>query len=206
MINVLLVDEDSISYNLYKYYLDKNDKINCLTLSDNSEKVMDFCKNNVVDVLIMDIDVSLIDEDIFLFVKKIKGMLINIKIILMTKYPEVSYIESAKKSGADSFWYKTGEEEEFVKIFEYTISGKNIFPENTKVVKIGNVFSDKFSDKELEVLRELITGKTDAGISEQLHMSLRSVKGYVQSMKKKTGFKNRTELAVQARVIGLVIK
>ena len=36
-------------------------------------------------------------------------------------------------------------------------------------------------------------------------MSLRTVKGHIQSMRKKTGFRNRTELAVRAREGGLVI-
>ena len=36
-------------------------------------------------------------------------------------------------------------------------------------------------------------------------MSLRSVKGHIQSMREKTGFRNRTELAVRARESGLII-
>ena len=42
-------------------------------------------------------------------------------------------------------------------------------------------------------------------IAEKLYISLRTVKGYVQSMREKTGFRNRTELAVRARESVLVI-
>ena len=72
-------------------------------------------------------------------------------------------------------------------------------------MKIGNILSDELSVKEVEVLRELVKGETDADIARCIHMSIRSVKGYIQSMRSKTGFRNRTELAVQARALGLVM-
>ena len=42
-------------------------------------------------------------------------------------------------------------------------------------------------------------------IAQRLHLSLRTVKAHIQSMREKTGFRNRTELAVRARESGLVI-
>ena len=63
----------------------------------------------------------------------------------------------------------------------------------------------QLSDRELEVLREVVAGLPDADIAEALHMSLRTVKSHIQSMREKTGFRNRTELAVRAREVGLVI-
>ena len=40
---------------------------------------------------------------------------------------------------------------------------------------------------------------------EKLYMSVRTVKQLIQSMRDKTGFRNRTALAVRARESGLVI-
>ena len=70
---------------------------------------------------------------------------------------------------------------------------------------MGDIFSEELTDRELEVLRELVAGESDAAIAEKLFMSLRSVKGHIQSMREKTGFRNRTELAVRARESGLII-
>ena len=72
-------------------------------------------------------------------------------------------------------------------------------------MKLGDIFSEELTDRELEVLRELVAGESDAAIAEKLFMSLRSVKGHIQSMREKTGFRNRTELAVRARESGLII-
>jgi len=73
------------------------------------------------------------------------------------------------------------------------------------VLHIGNADSSEFTDRELEVLRLVVAGETDAAIAEKLYMSLRTVKHHIQSMKDKTGFRNRTELAVRARAKGLII-
>lgn len=57
----------------------------------------------------------------------------------------------------------------------------------------------------LEVLREMTGGDTNHEIAERLHMSVATVKTHILNMLEKTGFKNRTELAVRARESGLVI-
>ena len=55
------------------------------------------------------------------------------------------------------------------------------------------------------MLREVTGGYTNAEISDRLHMSVSTVKAHILSMLEKTGFRNRTELAVRARESGLVI-
>ena len=55
------------------------------------------------------------------------------------------------------------------------------------------------------MLRELISGAPDKVIAEKLHLSVWTVKHYINTLLEKTGFDNRTELAVAARDTGLVI-
>lgn len=48
-------------------------------------------------------------------------------------------------------------------------------------------------------------GLTNSAIAEKLFIDVTTVKSHVTHMLQKTGFQNRTELAIQARVSGLVI-
>ena len=137
--------------------------------------------------------------------EKIKSRFPDIKIIIITSQPECSFIDRARAAGVESFWYKTASAEEILTVMDRTIAGQSIYPDNTPSLKLGNVFSDKFTDREIEVLRLVVSGETDAAIAEKLFLSLRTVKQYIQSMRNKTGFRNRTELAVRARESGLVI-
>ena len=86
-----------------------------------------------------------------------------------------------------------------------TMNGESVYPDTTPTLQLGSAKSSEFSAKELEVLRELISGESDAVIADKLHMSHRTVKAHIQTMREKTGFRNRTELAVRARECGLVI-
>ena len=123
----------------------------------------------------------------------------------MTSQPECSFIDRAREVGVDSFWYKSSNEEELMSVIERTMMGERVYPESTPSLKLGDTLSEEFSNREIAVLRELVAGEPDAVIAEKLYISLRTVKGYVQSMREKTGFRNRTELAVRARESGLVI-
>ena len=105
----------------------------------------------------------------------------------------------------ESFWYKTASAEEILTVMDRTMAGERIYPDNTPTLKLGDACSEAFTDRELQVLRLVVAGESDAAIAEKLFMSLRTVKQHIQSMREKTGFRNRTELAVRARESGLVI-
>ena len=119
--------------------------------------------------------------------------------------PEVSYLKRARKAGADSLWYKEHEEQSLLEIMERTIKGESIYPDAPPRLFLGNASSVEFTEGELEVLRQVIMGKTDQDIAEVLHISVWTVRSHVQHMLQKTGYKNRVELAVKARTAGLVI-
>ena len=137
--------------------------------------------------------------------EKIKQNFPHIKIIIITSQPECSFIDRARKAGVDSFWYKTAASESILDVMGRTLAGESIYPDATPPLQFGYITSDELTDRELEVLREVVAGESDAAIAEKLYMSLRTVKGHIQSMRDKTGFRNRTELAVRARDCGLII-
>ena len=137
--------------------------------------------------------------------EKIKCRFPNIKIIIITSQPECSFLDRARAAGVESFWYKTASAEEILTVMDRTMAGERIYPDNTPSLKLGDAVSEIFTERELEVLRLVVAGETDAAIAEMLYMSVRTVKQHIQSMREKTGFRNRTELAVRARESGLVI-
>ena len=50
-----------------------------------------------------------------------------------------------------------------------------------------------------------MTGDSNQDIADRLSISVSTLKTHLQNLQDKTGFRNRTELAVKAREIGLVI-
>ena len=129
----------------------------------------------------------------------------NVKLIAMTGMPDHSCMTGARESGADSFWYQQPDAEALIGIMDRTIAGESIYPQQM-VVHLGQALSTDFTDRELQVLRQVVAGATDAEIGARLGISLRTVKGHIQNLREKTGYRNRTELAVHARSSGLIIQ
>jgi DNA-binding NarL/FixJ family response regulator len=60
------------------------------------------------------------------------------------------------------------------------------------------------SPRELEVLAEVVAGKTNRLIAQELHVSLSTVKRHLERVTSKLGVSDRTQAAVKATEMGLV--
>ena len=87
-----------------------------------------------------------------------------------------------------------------------TMAGEHIYPDETLLIRIGNTTNHNFTERELDILKELTTGDSNAEIAKRLFISVATVKSHIQHLMDKTGFKTRTELVSEARGLGIVIK
>ncbi|MGI6020869.1 MAG: response regulator transcription factor [Lachnospiraceae bacterium] len=71
---------------------------------------------------------------------------------------------------------------------------------------MGNTTNHDFTYRELEILREVTTGDSNATIGARMGISANTIRNAIRAMMEKPGFKSRTELAVEARRLGIVIK
>lgn len=204
MIQVLIVEDDPMARQLLEIYVEKSGAYSLAQSVESAAFAELCCRARQIDLILMDVCTAMNASGLEA-AEKIKREFPYIKVIIITSQPECSFLDRARDAGVDSFWYKNGTAEELVAIMDRTMAGEQVYPETTPPLQLGDVTSDLLSDRELEVLRELVAGEPDAAIAEKLHMSLRTVKAHIQSMRDKTGFRNRTELAVRAREIGLVI-
>lgn len=204
MINVLIVEDDPMARQLLEIYINTSEKYHHIQSVESAALAEFCCRTNQVDVILMDVCTAMNASGLDA-AEKIKKSFPNTKVIIITGQPECSFIDRAHEAGVDSFWYKSSEAEEILSVLDRTMAGESVYPAATPSLKLGDTFSENLTDRELEVLRELVAGESDAAIAEKLFMSLRTVKGHIQSMREKTGFRNRTELAVRARESGLVI-
>ena len=83
-------------------------------------------------------------------------------------------------------------------VIEGTLSGKHFWPDSVPSVQLGNTLSCELSDREMETLRLLCEGKTNAEIAEKLNVAESSVRTYINRMLEKTGYTNRNRLIIAA--------
>ena len=64
--------------------------------------------------------------------------------------------------------------------------------------------SDPLSERELEVLRLVAQGHSNAAIAQQLYLAEGTVKNYVSTILQKTNSRDRTQAALRAQQLGLI--
>ena len=198
MYNVLIVEDDPMARKLLEIFVSTSEKYHLVPSLDSAAMAELYCMTNQVDLVLMDVCTAM-DMSGIEAAAKLKKNYPQIKIIIMTSQPEYSYIDQARKIGVESFWYKEPTAEALLKMMDRTMAGESIYPDSAPVIRLGAALSEDFTERELEVLRELVSGKTDAAIAETLCLSVTRVKQHIQHIREKTQFANRTELAVRAR-------
>ena len=204
MYKVLIVEDDPMARKLLEIYLSDSDNYEVEKSIESAAMAELYCRRNPIDLILMDVCTAM-DANGLDAAAKIKKSCPHIKIIIVTSQPEFSFIERARKAGVESFWYKSASAEEIIEVMNRTMAGDSVYPDTTPSLRLGEAMNVDFTEKELLVLREVVDGEADADIAEKLGMSLRTVKAHIQNMRDKTGFRNRTELAVRVRESGLVI-
>ena len=203
--NVLIVEDQDIPRELFEIYIKSSADFNHLLSISNASAALSVCRSNKVDLILMDVMTEL-DHSGLDAAEKIKEQFPEIKIVIVTSMPEYSWLERARSIGVDSFWYKDGQKDSILDVMERTMAGENIYPDETPLIRIGYTTNHDFTERELDILKELTTGDTNAEIAERLFISVATVKSHIQHLMEKTGFKTRTELVSEARGLGIVIK
>ncbi|MBR0194555.1 MAG: response regulator transcription factor [Bacilli bacterium] len=202
---VLIVEDQNIPSELFKIYIESSENFEHVHSISNASLSLSVCESNEIDLILMDVMTDLGHNGLDA-AEEIKKKFPKIKVIIITSMPEYSWLRRAKKIGVDSFWYKDGQRNSLLDIMIRTMNGEHIYPDETPVVHIGEATNHDFTERELDVLKELTTGDTNAEIAKRLFISVATVKSHIQHLMEKTGFKTRTELVSEARGLGIVIK
>lgn len=155
------------------------------------------CAEGDIDLIIMDICTEN-DSDGLTAAEAIKKQYPRIKIVMVTSMLEGRFLDRAQRIGADSFWYKDSPSSNLISVIEGTLCGKRYWPESVPSVQLGNALSCNLSDQELETLRLLCEGQTNAEIAARLNVAESTVRTYIKRMLEKTGYPNRNRLMVAA--------
>lgn len=202
--NVMIVDDQLMSRRLFELYVEASPDYRLVRSIDSAIAADIYCKSDRIDLILMDV-VMAEGMDGLEAAARVKRLSPETKIIIVTSMPEVSYLRRARQIGVESFWYKELSREPILQIMDRTMAGESVYPDASPTVELGRARSTDLTERELDVLREMTTGSTNAEIAAKLGISAITVRNHIQSLMMKTGFRSRTALAVNARVTGLVI-
>ena len=201
---VLIVDDQLIARSFFEMHIKASQRYELVHSMGNAEAADIYCQNHPVDLVLMDVvmrkGITGLEA-----AARIKRLRPEIKIIIVTSMPEVSYLKRAREIGVESFWYKELDETPLLEVMDRTMSGESVYPREAPLVYLGEAKSTEFTEQELAVLRELTTGASNEEIAQKLYISVNTVRWHVQNLLMKTGYNSRIKLAIYARASGLVL-
>ena len=203
-IKVLVVDDQYVARSFFEFHVELTKRYELAAALPNAEQAVAWCMEHPVDLVIMDV-VMKYGLDGLTCARTIKQDHPEIRIILTTSMAESRWIEKAKRAKIDSFWFKEYSSIPLTEVMDRTMSGESVYPSTLPNPVFGGITKHDLSKRELEVLREVTHSLTNEEIAEVLHISPHTVKRHIENMLAKTGFKNRIDLAVNAKAIGLVV-
>jgi DNA-binding NarL/FixJ family response regulator len=168
---------------------------------DDADGLVAFLSLHPADVILA--DTCLKKTNTLDYLADIKKNFPQTKVIIMTGFPEVSFLKKAKKEGADSFIYKNTSLEETKQVINSTYRGYSIFP--SEKISDENRFLLNLSPKEMEVLRYVCEGYDRKEIAEKMFNSENTIKSYIRSLLNKTDYDSVSKLAIYAVSHGFVL-
>ena len=201
---ILIVDDQNMAREFIEGIIAGDDSLELVKSISSASLIDVYMARLSLDLVIMDI--VMVDGSSGLNAAEyIKKNYPKVKVILSTAMPEANFLNRARNIGVEGFWYKESGKDKLLEIINGVFNGEIIYPDTTPELQLGAISSSELTQGELEVLRELTNGSSNAQIGMTLHISANTVKTHIQHMLDKTGFSNRTELAIEARIRGIVI-
>lgn len=159
------------------------------------DDVLDIIKKEKPDIVLMDIHLK--DKNGLDVGAKILQQYPEQKLIFLSGYDYVAYLDFAKSIGASGFINKNRSLDELVASIQAVAQGKEIFPNYQKSL-------DELTPKEKEVLQLSAEGFSQQAIAEQLLISRRTVSTHLQHVLEKLQVNSTISAVMKGIELGLI--
>ena len=201
---VVIADDQYVARSFFEMYIKTAPDYELAASLASAEQAVNFCRTSPVDLVILDVMMKR-GLDGLTCAEIIKNNDPHIRIILATSTAEYAWIEQARQAGIESFWFKEYDERSLLDVMDRTMRGESVYPGSRPDPEFGNIRKSELTDRELEILRELTTNRSNEEIAANLGISVFTVKRHIQNILNKTGYASRLELAVNAKALDLVV-
>jgi len=211
VIRVLVADDQPLVRSGFRMILEEREDIELVGEAADGVEAVRLARELDPDVVLMDIRMPNLDG-----VEATTRLVADgtrARILVLTTFDLDEYVYAAIKAGASGFLLKDVEPAELVDAVRVVAAGNSLFgPEATArlVARFAREPAaaahslDELTERELEILRLLATGLSNAELAGRLFVSETTVKTHVSSVLRKLGVRDRVQAVIAAYDAGLV--
>ena len=196
MINTILVEDDLYIQKHFAERLNTDGGFNLVGVYRDAFEAEKHC-DSTVHLILMDVQTQHKHSGLAA-AERIKKAFPHIKIVVVTSLVDPEVLVRAEAGAADSLWYKDHGTAELLDVVKRTLAGEKVSPTNSPAVEMEETMSDKFSPRQLDILRLYIRGLTYQEIADKMGISKNGVRWNLDDMVEKGGFLNREALVATA--------
>ncbi len=210
MISVILCDDHALVRRGIRDTLTDTEDIRVVGEAADYGELRALMRSTPCDVLVLDLNLpGRSGLDVIHAIKEDGGP--TVRVLVVSMYPEDQYAIRALRAGAFGYVNKGDDPEQIVKAVRVVAQGRRfITPEMAQMLveSLNTASSDKLhealSDRELQTLLLIASGKRLSDIAEALSLSPKTVSVYRARVLEKLHLQNNAELTVYAIRHGLV--
>lgn len=208
---VLLVDDHEVVRAGMQAFLSTQPGLQIVGSAASGEEAVRLATELIPDVVLMDLVMP--EMDGVEATRRVRSVSPRTQIVVLTSYHDDEFIFPALQAGAISYILKSSRMDEVANAIRLAAQGEAVLHPRVaaRVLKElsgargeeANPFVE-LTERELDVLRLIAAGSSNADIAAQLVISEYTVKGYVSNILSKLHLNDRTQAAVYAWRKGIV--
>lgn len=201
-VTIYLADDHPIVVEGLTEILNTNSQFQVVGVAHNGEQLLSLLAARIVDLVVLDINMPVMDG--IKCTQQIKRRFPGVKVIILTMYPEKTFADELITAGADGCMLKSRGSKELIDAIDRVMSGRSYF-DWISDFKSGGTQAEKhrISDREREIIKLVVSGKTSSEIAELLFISEETVKTHRKNIFKKLDIHHITDLMTFAINNGL---
>ncbi|HEV6953442.1 MAG TPA: response regulator transcription factor [Promicromonospora sp.] len=212
---VLVVDDQSMIRAGFAALLEAQDGITVVGTADDGLGVVDVVRRTQPDVVLMDIRMPKVNGlDATRAILAMPG--VPPRVIILTTFDADEYVFSALRAGASGFLLKDSPAEELTHAVRVVAEGEALLSPKVTRALIADYAARPnapaahdarlrgLTERELEVMRQVAAGLSNAEIAAELVLAEQTVKTHVSRILTKLDLRDRTQMVVCAYESGLV--
>lgn len=205
-IRIAIIDDEKLIREGLKIILSTYDDLEIVALGENGHEALELCKEYSIDLVLMDIRMPLCDG--VKGTKLIKDNYPDTKVLILTTFKDIEYIQEAMANGASGYLLKDSSYDLIYEGIKAANSGNIVIHPDiaNNIFNYTEIGSDpieikkeyNLTHRECNIINLIANGLSNKEISNKLFLSEGTIKNNVSTILSKLELRDRTQIVVFA--------
>jgi DNA-binding NarL/FixJ family response regulator len=201
-IRVLIAHDEVLTREGLATIINRRKEMKVVDLAGNISEVINAIQLQRPDVLLIDLRLDGLDS--VEVIQKVRETFPSVAIVILSGYEGSEDIYRALRAGVRGYLIRGASDAEIIEAILTVKSGGRHIPNEIAIRLAERMDNSTLSERELQVLQQIIKGKSNKEIADLLSITEGTVKYHVTGILTKLGVTDRTHAATAALLRGIV--